>query len=347
MKKFSKNSPKKSLSNNSSSPYTHLPPFHPFEKGDFIALCSCHNISIPVYIPFAVTYNSTSHFIRTIISSCNYMLPAIELHNISKTFTERNWKTFLFRKPRQTLALQDVSLRVEKGEIMGLIGPNGAGKTTLIKILSTLVSPDSGEGSVSGLSLATQSMAIRNKIGMVSTNDRTFYWRLTGRENLDFFATLYNLYGPLKAERINRALQITGVEDKANSRFMSYSSGQKQRLAIARAMLSDPEVLLMDEATTSLDPIATRKLLTFTKETLARQEQKTIIWCTHNLHEAEDMCDRVTILHSGKVLYSGKLKNIADSGSPNIEIAFSNLVDFFQNLPPAATEIDTTKDKST
>lgn len=273
------------------------------------------------------------------------MPPAIELHNISKTFTELNWKTFLFRKPRQTRALDGVSLKVEKGEIMGLLGPNGAGKTTLIKILSTLVTPDSGEGTIAGLSLTTQSMAIRKKIGTVSTNDRTFYWRLTGRENLDFFATLYNLCGSLKAERINRALQLTNMEDKANSRFMSYSSGQKQRLAIARAMLSDPEVLLMDEATTSLDPIATRRLLTFTKETLAQQGKKTIIWCTHNLHEAEEICDCLTILHRGRVLYSGKLEDMEDPGSPNIEIAFSNLVDFFQNSPLAGAGIDTTRDK--
>lgn len=259
------------------------------------------------------------------------MAPAIELKNISKTFIERNWKTFLFRKPYHTLALDDVSLTVEKGEIMGLLGPNGAGKTTLIKILSTLVTPDSGEGSISGLSLTTQSFAIRNKIGMVSTNDRTFYWRLSGRENLDFFATLYNLTNPYKTMRIAKVLQLVDIEDKADFRFMSYSSGQKQRLAIARAMLADPEVLLMDEATTSLDPIAKRKLLNFTKETLAKQEQKTIIWCTHNLHEAEDICDRVTILHRGKVLYSGKLKDMTDSESPNIEQAFANLVDCFQN----------------
>lgn len=274
------------------------------------------------------------------------MSPAIELKHISKTFTERNWKTFLFHKPRQTVALNDVSLTVKKGEIMGLLGPNGAGKTTLIKILSTLVTPDSGKGSISGLSLATQSLAIRNKIGMVSTNDRTFYWRLSGRENLDFFATLYNLHGTRKTHQIEKALQLTGMEDKAESRFMSYSSGQKQRLAIARAMLSDPEVLLMDEATTSLDPIATRKLLTFTKETLTRQEQKTIIWCTHNLREAEDICDRVTILHKGKVLYSGRLEDMSDSKSPNIEQAFATLVDSFQNSPPADVIVEAIRNKS-
>ena len=182
--------------------------------------------------------------------------------------------------------------------------------------------------------------------GMVSTNDRTFYWRLSGRENLDFFATLYNLRGTKKTKQIEKSLQLIDMEDKAESRFMSYSSGQKQRLAIARAMLADPEVLLMDEATTSLDPIARRKLLNFTNETLAKQEQKTIIWCTHNLHEAEDICDRVTILHRGKVLYTGKLDEISISESQNIEQAFSALVSFSQNAPFTDAEIALTRKKS-
>ena len=233
------------------------------------------------------------------------MPPAIELHTISKTFTERNWKTFLFRKPRYTKALSNVSLTVKKGEIMGLLGPNGAGKTTLIKILATLVTPDEGHGTIAGLSLNTQFSAIRNKIGLVSTNDRTFYWRLTGRENLDFFATLYNLHGSVKNKRIKQVLQLIEMEDKADSRFMSYSAGQKQRLSIARAMLAEPEILLLDEASTSLDPIAARKLLDFTRNTLVKKEQKTIIWCTHNLHEADEVCDRLTILHKGQILHSG------------------------------------------
>ncbi len=254
------------------------------------------------------------------------MPPAIQLHKISKTFNERNWKTFLFRKPRQTLALNNVSLTVNKGEIMGLLGPNGAGKTTLIKILSTLITPDKGEGTIAGLSLATQSLAIRNKIGMVSTNDRTFYWRLSGRENLDFFATLYNLYGSEKAKRIKMVLQLVEMENKADSRFMSYSSGQKQRLSIARAMLSDPEVLLMDEATTSLDPIATRKLLEFTKETLVGHNQKTIIWCTHNLHEATEICNRVTILHRGNVVYRETIEDMSLTKSSDIEQEFRKIV---------------------
>lgn len=253
------------------------------------------------------------------------MIPAIELHNISKTFTERNWKTILFRKPKCTKALDHVSLTVQQGEIMGLLGPNGAGKTTLIKILATLVTPDSGNTKLAGLSLDSQPAEIRNKIGLVNTNDRTFYWRLTGRDNLDFFASLHNLHGADKKKRIQKVLQLINMEDKADSRFMSYSAGQKQRLSIARAMLSEPEILLLDEATNSLDPTATRTLQVFIKK-LVLTHRTTIIWCTHNLYEAEEICDRVAILNHGKVLYSGKLKDITSSTCPNLEKAFTNLI---------------------
>ncbi len=247
------------------------------------------------------------------------MLPAIELHNISKTFTERNWKTFLFRKPHYTKALDHISLTVKQGEVMGLLGPNGAGKTTLIKILATLISPDNGTGVAAGYSLTEQTLNIRKKIGLVGTNDRTFYWRLTGRENLDFFATLYNLTGSIKKKRIEQVLELTAMEKKADFRFMEYSSGQKQRLSIARALLSQPDILLLDEATTSLDPIAKRKLLDFTRNTLVQKEQKTIIWCTHNLHEANEICDRLTILHEGRILHSGSklfIKSLINKETP-------------------------------
>lgn len=254
------------------------------------------------------------------------MAIAIELRNISKTFTSRNWKTFLFKKPQQITALNNISLVVNKGEIMGLLGPNGAGKTTLIKILSTLVTPDSGEGVIAGMNFPTHSLGIRKRIGMVSTNDRTFYWRLTGRENLDFFAALYNLNRQVKRQNIEKVLSLTNMEAIADTRFMGYSSGQKQRLAIARALLADPEILLMDEATTSLDPIATKKLLSFTKETLAKQELKTIVWCTHSLTEVELICDMVTILNEGSIVYSGPLKDIPYAATDTIEIAFDRLI---------------------
>lgn len=258
------------------------------------------------------------------------MLPTIELHNISKTYSQRTWKTLLFRKPRHTKALDNVSLTVNKGEIMGLLGPNGAGKTTLIKILATLISPDTGEGNIAGLSLNEQTLAIRNKIGLVNTNDRTFYWRLSGWDNLEFFATLYNLSGAFKTRRINEVLELTEMTDKAKSQFMAYSAGQKQRLSIARALLAKPEVLLMDEATTSLDPISTRRILDFTRETLIKKEKTTIVWCTHNLHEAEDICDKLAILHKGRILENisaGSISSLSDQ-----KITYSCTVNSLNNL---------------
>jgi len=246
------------------------------------------------------------------------MPPAIQLENISKSYTERTWKSVLLRKTRRVQALADISFSVNEGEILGLLGPNGAGKTTLIKILATLISPDSGSGSITGLDLEQQAHHIRHKIGLVSTNDRTFYWRLSGRDNLSFFASLYNMYGRHKVDRINEVLELVGIFDKADFRFMSYSAGQRQRLAIARALLANPAVLLLDEATSSLDPIGARKLLQFTKNTLAREQKKTIIWCTHNLGEADELCDRIVILHNGRVIENERpvvMKQIRGQGS--------------------------------
>jgi ABC-2 type transport system ATP-binding protein len=251
------------------------------------------------------------------------MPPAIKLHNISKTFTERNWKTFLFHKPQYTKALSHVSLTVPKGQIMGLLGPNGAGKTTLIKILATLVSPDEGTGEIAGYPLTGPTSRICEKIGLVGTNDRSFYWRLTGLENLNFFAALYNLSGAIKRKRIEQVLELTGMQERANFKFMAYSAGQKQRLSIARALLSKPDILLLDEATASLDPIATRKLLDFTKKTLVQKENKTIIWCTHNLHEADEICDNLTILHHGQVLHSGSKQFISKLLKQRVPYSFT------------------------
>lgn len=271
---------------------------------------------------------------------------AIELNNISKSFPQRTWKSLLLGKQQHTKALKNVSLSVKKGEIMGLLGPNGAGKTTLIKILATLISSDTGQGRISGLSLNTQKSSIRNKIGLVNTNDRTFYWRLTGWDNLDFFATLYNLTGTLKQKRIQEVLALTEMEDKADYQFMAYSAGQKQRLSIARALLARPEILLLDEATTSLDPLSTRRLLDFTRQTLIKKEKTTIVWCTHDLHEAEDICDRLAILHRGqilKIIAAGNVRSLSGQKtfySCTVDVISHLLAqqEAFRVIPAAAVE---------
>ena len=235
----------------------------------------------------------------------------VELKDITKVFIERSWGTLLLRRPiRKTEALRGVSLSVERGEIFGLLGPNGAGKTTLIKILATLILPDGGSGSVCGYDLCSQSSRVRRMIGLVNTSERSFYWRLTGKQNLNFFAMLYNLPGVQKKKRIDELLELVGLNEKADTLFMKYSDGQKQRLAIARALLSDPEILLMDEPTKSLDPLAASALIDLTVNELASKKGKTVLWCTHNLKEAEKVCSRLAIIHKGKVIASGDLQHM-------------------------------------
>jgi ABC-2 type transport system ATP-binding protein len=232
----------------------------------------------------------------------------ITLHKISKTFVERSWRSVFMRKAtKRTEALTDITLTIKRGEIFGLLGPNGAGKTTLMKILATLIIPDGGGGSILGYDLIRQSEHVRRIIGLVNTSERSFYWRLTGRQNLNFFASLHNLMGKQKQKRVQTLLELVGLDEKADVEFMRYSSGQKQRLALARALLSNSEILLMDEPTQNLDPIASSDFLRMAVNVLQGREGKTIFWCTHNLKEAEEVCSRIAIIHRGTVIESGDL----------------------------------------
>ncbi len=236
---------------------------------------------------------------------------SIELRHISKTFVERSWRSVFFgRLPNKTQALKDITLNVEKGEIFGILGPNGAGKTTLMKIIATLIIPDSGVGRILGCDLIRDSQRVRRMVGLVTMSERSFYWRLTGRQNLNFFAVLYNLTGREKRQRIQYLLKFVGLEDKADSEVMKYSSGQKQRLALARALLSDADILLMDEPTQHLDPLAAAAFVRMAVDVLNGKEGKTIIWSTHNLKEAEEVCTRIAILHKGSLIASGNLHHM-------------------------------------
>ena len=236
----------------------------------------------------------------------------IELQDITKTFVERSWRTLLLgKKPKRVHALNGVSLKVGPGETCGILGPNGAGKTTLIKILATLILSDSGHADIFGYDLAAQPQHVRKLIGLVNTSERSFYWRLTGRQNLGFFASLYNLLDPDEGrKRIENLLDLVDLIDKADTPFMKYSTGQKQRLALARALLASPQVLLMDEPTNSLDPVAASEFRAFTRKELKEKQGKTVLWCTHNLKEAQEVCDRLAIIHRGKVIASGSLKEM-------------------------------------
>jgi ABC-2 type transport system ATP-binding protein len=238
---------------------------------------------------------------------------AIEGSGLEKSFAKKRTLRELlahpFQTPARVRALGGVDLRVATGEIFGLLGPNGAGKTTLVKILSCLVLPDRGRALVAGIDV-TQENRVKPRIGLVHSDERSFYWRLTGRENMRFFARLYDLPGARIDARIDELLRRVDLVEAADRRFSGYSSGMKQRLAIARALLHDPPILLMDEPTRSLDPASALALRAFVKDELKRRDGKTILLATHNLREAEALCDRIAVLVEGTVRQTGTVAEV-------------------------------------
>lgn len=212
-----------------------------------------------------------------------------------------------FRHRRPTRALEDVSFSLKKGQILGVLGPNGAGKTTLLKIIATLILPDKGSVIVNGWHLGIDDNKIKSFIGLVSSQERSFYWRLTGRQNLDFFASMYGLKNA--KEKVEELFKLFAI-DYQDNRFDSYSTGMKQKFALIRGLLNDPELLLLDEPTKSLDYTTALNLRNFIKENLVRKEEKTVIFTTHHMDEALDFCDLFMILHKGKLFALGTLEEL-------------------------------------
>lgn len=237
----------------------------------------------------------------------------IEAFEIEKSFAKKRSLTELitrpFAAPERVHALRGVDVRVRTGEVFGLLGPNGAGKTTLVKILSCLVLPDRGRALIGGEDVRHENK-VKPRLGLVHSDERSFYWRLSGRENLRFFARLYDLPGKRIEGRIDELLRKVDLVEAAPRRFSDYSSGMKQRLAIARALLHDPPVLLMDEPTRSLDPASSLALRALIKNELQGRDGKTILLATHNLREAEVLCDRVAILVQGTVRQVGTIDEV-------------------------------------
>jgi ABC-2 type transport system ATP-binding protein len=209
-------------------------------------------------------------------------------------------------------------MNVREGEVLGLLGPNGAGKSTLIKILCTLILPTEGEAYVNGYDVVKDSGGVRESLGFITTDERSFYWRLTGRENLQFFAALHNMRSNNARRKVEELLDVVHLKNRADELFLNYSAGMKQRMAIARGLLNDPKVLFMDEPTRSLDPGAAKNLRDFIKEHIVTEQGKTVFICTHQLDEAEQLCDRVAILDEGRIKAignPGELKSSLGSNS--------------------------------
>lgn len=222
-------------------------------------------------------------------------------------------------------ALSDVTLSARGGEVYGLLGPNGAGKTTLLRTLATLLKPTSGRAAVAGHDVVRQPEAVRRAVGVVN-GGMGLYDRLTGRETLRYFGSLYGLPEAQVDRRIaelDRLLDLSGTLER---RASEYSTGMKQKIVIARAVIHDPAVLILDEAASGLDVLARRALLDFV---LAyRQPGKLVVYSTHVMSEAEEVCDRVAILDHGRLLTVGSVPQILDqTGEPGLERAFFKLLE--------------------
>jgi ABC-2 type transport system ATP-binding protein len=240
--------------------------------------------------------------------------PAIKVKDLRRVFGDENPK----KGPNKVtgvdnsvkVAVNSISFEVKKGEIFGILGPNGAGKTTTIRMLSTLLKPSGGIGEVLGIDVADdrRTRELRRRINMVSGGERGLYYRLTGRQNLRYFADLYGVPKNIREERIDRTLELVKMTEAADKRVEEYSRGMKQRIHIARALINDPEVLFLDEPTIGLDPEISKQIRKIVKD--LSDQGKTIILTTHYMFEAEELCDRMILLKKGNIVGYGTIDEL-------------------------------------
>jgi ABC-2 type transport system ATP-binding protein len=220
------------------------------------------------------------------------MTPIVCVDHLSKTFTAYG---------REVHAVRDVSFTVGRGELFGLFGSNGAGKSTLVRMLATLLAPTRGTAIVNGFDIVRDELSVRASIGLVASDERSFYGRLTCRQNLSFYAALQNVPRSQVKSRVDDVLGLFDLLPKADAPFQSLSTGQRQRLNMARALVHDPRILFLDEPTKSMDVQTGDFVKALIKDELVARQRKTIVFISHELYEMDHFCDRVLILAEGQV----------------------------------------------
>jgi ABC-2 type transport system ATP-binding protein len=230
---------------------------------------------------------------------------AIQTINLTKTFKSNmpaGGRVFGRKKTVAVNAVDHLNFTIEKGQLFGLLGPNGAGKTTLVKMLCTLLPPDSGTARVNGYDIIKQQMQVKRSLGtLFSVGERGFFWRLNGYRNLEFFASIYNVPRQKRQQRIMEVLRLVGLEDSAFILYQKYSGGMKRKLSLARTLLADPPIMLLDEPTTGLDAISARSIRDFVRSTV-KESGKTILYTTHYIEEAAQICTQIGILRRGQLI---------------------------------------------
>ncbi|MHC4396863.1 MAG: ABC transporter ATP-binding protein [Planctomycetota bacterium] len=273
----------------------------------------------------------------------------LEALNLKKTYLRHlsfYKQIFLPLTNRQRVkALDSVSICIESGQILGIVGPNGAGKTTLLRILADILEQDAGTVSICGLRLGTKGYQMRSGIGYVSSDERSFFWRLTGKENLEFFARLYNLSVSRAKRRTAVLIKQFGFDDKADQLFRDYSSGMRKKISVMRALLHEPPLLLLDEVTNSLDPGSAKRVKEMVRQYVSERKDCAAVWSTHRLEEISQICDKVVMIDSGRIISGGLTEDFMTSSDYMLKIEnFNGQIDAFCEKTGYKTKIHTVGD---
>lgn len=262
----------------------------------------------------------------------------ISAKNISKTYETKTGGIFRKKVLKKVQALDKLSFTIQDGELIGLLGPNGAGKTTLIKILTLLLLPTSGSFTINGLegSLDNEN-GIKSSIGAMLMGERGLYWKLTGRENLEYFCSLYHLPKNEMQNRIKYLIDLLNLESIADRAVETYSSGQKMKFAFLRSLVANPPIIILDEPTVAMDVQGARELRAIVKK-LHEEEKKTILYSTHIMSEVEELADRALIIDQGKKIDFDSVdelkRSLNQDESITIEGIFQdNIISYLESIP--------------
>ncbi len=258
------------------------------------------------------------------------MPASITITDLAKTYTVKERTGFFKSQVREIKALKNINLTIEPGELFGLLGPNGAGKTTLIKCITTLLVPTQGKIVVNNFEVGRQDTQVRASLGCLLGGERSIYWKLTGRENLEYFAALYHLPPARTKAQIEKLSRLLDLEELLDRPVETYSSGQKMRLVFARALVNDARILILDEPTTALDVPSAQAMRRIIKG--LNKEGYTVILTSHQMTEVEELCRRVAIVDYGRIIAEGPIDQLKQ------ELGQDQIIKIEGVIPPAALE---------